>query len=57
MLHFVFVLSLIEFRENEEDFRLIVLCEVGVVALIEYNVHLIIFVLPNDSIEDLTGLV
>ena len=57
MLHFVFVLSLIEFRENEEDFRLIVLCEVGVVALIEYDVHLIICVLPNDPIEDLTGLV
>jgi hypothetical protein len=28
MLHFVFVLSLIKFREYEEDFRPIVLCEI-----------------------------
>jgi hypothetical protein len=57
MLHFVFVLSLIEFREDEEDFRPIVLCEIGVVALIKYDVHFIICLLPNYPIEDLTGLV
>ena len=57
MLHFVFVLSLIKFRENEEDFRPIILSEVGVVALIEYNVHLIISLLSNDTIHNITALV